>query len=167
MKTNTLSRPMAFLVRTFAAVLIGGMAASSMAHDFRAGELVIDHPYAMPTVDGMPNGAVYFRAIRNAGAADDRLIGAQAAGVERVEIHETTFDGGVARMRELSSIELPAGKSTRLRHGQRYHLMLVGLPKPLIVGERFDLKLRFERAGEVMVKVWVQQPKAGASQHRH
>ena len=49
-----------------------------------------------------------------------------------------------------------------------YHLMLIDLKRPLKDGERFDLTLRFERAGERTVTVWVQVPRGeAAGGHRH
>ena len=57
-------------------------------------------------------------------------------------------------MREVPAIDLPAGQEVQLRHGQRWHLMLVNLRQPLAVGDRFDLTLKFEKAGEHKVKVW-------------
>ena len=41
------------------------------------------------------------------------------------------------------------------------HIMLFGLKKPLVAGERFPLSLQFERAGTVQVEVQVE---AGAAQ---
>ena len=43
------------------------IALPAAAHDFKAGDVVIDHPYTVPSVPGSANGAVYFRALRNDG----------------------------------------------------------------------------------------------------
>ncbi|MDA7417381.1 copper chaperone PCu(A)C [Xenophilus arseniciresistens] len=155
--------------RWTAAALLGTLAlfGSAQAHDFRVGELSIDHPYATPSLPGVKTGAVYLRGIRNKGSAPDRLIGASTPVAERVELHTRQIDGDVLRMREVPAIALPAGQEVQLRHGQPQHLMLVGLKKPLKVGERFDLTLRFERAGETTVKAWVQQPRAAADDAAH
>ncbi len=135
----------------------------AFAHDFRVGELAVDHPYALPTPTGAKTGAVYFRGIRNRGRKADRLIAASTDRAAAIEIHQTVTDNGVARMREVPGIALPAGRTTQLRHGQQYHLMLIDLKTPLVVGQRFDLTLRFEQAGEVTVQAWVQQPRGGAA----
>ena len=139
------------------------------AHDFRAGQLVIDHPYATPSLTGTSNGAAYFRGIRNRGVAPDRLVSASTAVAEQVELHEMTMEGDIMRMRQVPAIDLPAGQEVQLRHGQRYHLMLINLRKPLVAGDRFDLTLKFEKAGETTVKTWVQQPREGGANggHRH
>ncbi|MCC9597011.1 MULTISPECIES: copper chaperone PCu(A)C [unclassified Rubrivivax] len=141
-------------------------AGGAQAHGARAGDLAIDHPYATPTPAGLATGAVYFRTIENRGRTADRLLGASTPRAERVEIHRSTMDGDVMRMRAVPALELPAGAGVRLRHGEAgAHLMLFGLSAPLRDGERFPLTLRFEHAGSVEVNVWVQTPRGGA--HRH
>lgn len=70
-------------------------------------------------------------------------------------------------MRAVEGIALPAGAELRLRHGGEFHLMLIGPKAPLKVGERFRLTLRFEKAGEREVMVWVQQPRDAADAHKH
>ncbi|MBB1649869.1 copper-binding protein [Delftia sp. UME58] len=140
---------------------------TAQAHDFRVGDLVIDHPYATPSIAGSSNGAAYLRGISNKGKNADRLIGASTPMAARVELHEMKMDGDIMRMREVPFIELPAGQEVQLRHGQSHHLMLLGLTQPLRDGDRFDLTLQFEKAGEYKVKAWVQQPKRMPSEHSH
>ncbi len=165
MSTNTLTRRTATAAVT---ALLMALTTAAHAHDFRAGDLVIDHPYATPSLPGIKNGAAYFRGIRNAGRADDRLLSARTDVAARVELHSMRTENDVMRMREVSAFNLPAGKSVQFRHGQAQHLMLVDLKKPLVVGERFDLTLVFEKAGETTVKVWVQQPReANSGHHQH
>lgn len=88
--------------------------------------------------------------------------------MKRVELHEMKMEGDVMKMRAVPAIELPPGQEVELRHGQRYHLMLLDLTQPLKKGDRFELSLMFERAGEAKVKVWLQQPKAREARgHSH
>jgi copper(I)-binding protein len=144
-------------------------ASAAIGHGASAGDIEVEHPYALPTPPGAKTGAVYFRALRNAGRQPDRLIGASTPAAARVEIHESVIDNaGVMRMRELESIDLPARKEVRPRHQGHLHLMLIDLKAPLENGGRFPIRLKFERSGEVEVMVWVQQPKRGAAaEHRH
>lgn len=78
------------------------------------------------------------------------------------------LDGDVMRMREVPTLALPGNSEQAMRHGQAngYHLMLEGLKAPLKKGDRFDLRLKFEKAGERTVKVWVQNPRSSVS-HQH
>jgi copper(I)-binding protein len=142
------------------------------AHDFKAGALRIDHPYAMPSRPGLTTGAVYFRGIRNGGQTADRLLSARTPAAASVEIHRMQMlQGDVMQMRAVPALEIPAGATVNLKHGvpDGYHLMLVGLKAPLKDGDRFPLTLNFEKAGTHEVKVWVQTPRArsGDAHHRH
>ncbi len=161
-RPRTLARLAVALLVTFTPMLA--------AHDFRLGPLRIDHPYATPTPPGATNGAAYLRGIRNTGAEPDRLIGASTPVARAVEIHRSAVDAdNVMRMRRVDAIELPPNVEVRLRHGGEYHLMLIDVKQPLKNGDRFPMTLRFERAGEREVMVWVQPPRdaAGASPHKH
>jgi periplasmic copper chaperone A len=151
----------------FAAGVTLGFAAP--AHGVSKGDLLIDHPYATPSLTGVTNGSAYFRGIKNKSDKPDRLLGASASVAERVELHRMTTEAGVMRMREASAIELPARETISLRHGGQYHLMLLNLKRPLKDGDRFDLTLNFERAGAQTVKVWVQTPRkaVGDAEHQH
>jgi copper(I)-binding protein len=139
------------------------------AHGSSAGDIRIDHPYATPTRPGLSTGAVYFRALRNEGGVEDRLVSAQTPAARRVELHRMQMDGAVMRMREVESILLPTGSGPSFRHGQSdaYHLMLINLKAPLKEGDQFPVWLRFENAGEKEVTVWVQRPKGASSDHHH
>lgn len=143
---------------------------SASAHGFDLGPLRIDHPYATPTPPGAGTGAAYLRGIRNTGAQPDRLIGASTPVAREVEIHRSVVDANnVMRMRAIDGLTVPAKGEVRLRHGGEHHLMLIGLKAPLKDGDRFPMTLRFEKAGEREVMVWVQQPRdaAGAHEHKH
>jgi copper(I)-binding protein len=146
---------------------LGSWAPLARAHGTKAGDLAIDHPYAPPTPPGATTGAVYFRGLRNRGSGADRLLAAETPAAERVEFHEMQLDGDVMRMRAHATLALPAGAELPARHGQRWHLMLLGLKAPLKLGDRLPLRLRFERAGVVEVTVWVQAPRGDAGEHSH
>lgn len=152
-----------------AVVWMGAGVGPAFAHDFRQGDVVMDHPYATPSLAGTTTGAVYFKSIRNKGKTPDRLLSARTAVAARVEIHQMQMDGNVMRMRQVPALELPAQTEVSLRHGGAgtHHLMLLDMAKPLQDGDRFDLELVFEKAGTRRVNVWVQTPRAGAPAHKH
>jgi copper(I)-binding protein len=53
-----------------------------------------------------------------------RITGATSPQFAKVEIHETTLEDGVARMRRLEELVVPARQSVRLERGGK-HLMLM------------------------------------------
>ncbi|MBL0728489.1 copper chaperone PCu(A)C [Piscinibacter sp. HJYY11] len=144
--------------RLLAALSLSAIAWAAQAHSFKLGKLTIGHPYARSTAPGQPAGGAYL-SIRNAGAAGDKLVSASADVSRSVELHEMKMDGDVMRMREVSAVEVPAGKAVELKPGG-LHIMLMGLKAPLKQGEKFPLKLKFEKAGEVTVTVNVEGPGA-------
>ena len=155
-----------------AALLFGlGAAGPLQAHDHRAGAVRIGHPFATPSLAGTRNGAAYIATLENTGAKPDRLLRASTPVAERVELHTMALDaGGVMRMREVGEIALAPKAQIRMRPGQGFHLMLIGLRRPLKDGETFPLTLEFEHGGKVESKFVVQVPRAGAPEshgHKH
>lgn len=152
------------------ALLLGSglLGSVAMAHDFRAGELRIDHPYATPSRSGLNTGAVYFRLIRNQGTVGDRMLSARTPVARAVEIHRMQMQGNVMHMRAVPALDIPGGAQVPMKHGtpDGHHLMLIGLKAPLKDGDRFPVTLRFEHAGEHTVQVWVQTPRT-SQKHTH
>lgn len=148
--------------RLLAAVLLtvltaSGIASLAAAHEFEAGPLVIDHPWARATVPAAKVGGGYLTVV-NSGAEPDRLVSASVGPevAERVEIHEMSMQDGVMSMRPVEGgLQIPAGVSLKLQPGSEgggYHLMLIGLKAQLKEGATFAGKLVFEKAGEVAVE---------------
>ena len=108
------------------------------------------HPWARPTIPNRP-GAAYF-AVHNRGDAPDRLIGARAEGVGRIELHKAEPKDGVMTMAPVDAVEIPAGGTAHLDPG-RMHLMMFAIDRPLKDGDTLEMILIFEAAGEVAITV--------------
>jgi copper(I)-binding protein len=148
-------------VQRFLIALVSSLAcAAALAHDFHVGKIVIDHPWSRPTAPGMPMGVAYF-TLTNHGSADDALIAASTPVAARVEFHQTTLADGVARMRPLAQVPLPAGKTVKVEPGG-IHLMLVELRQALAPGSEVPLTLEFRDAGKVEVRLKIESRTAGA-----
>ena len=106
-----------------------------------------------------------FVTIRNAGAAD-RLLSASTPAAGRTELHTMLRDGDIMRMRQVDAIAVPANGAVTLAPGG-LHIMLIGLTRPLAVGESVPLTLVFERAGTVTLNLAVQPAGARAPAHAH
>ncbi len=142
---------------------------AAYAHAGQAGEIQIAHPYATPTPAGAVNGAAYIATLENTGKQPDRLLRVSSPVAARAEIHTMSMDSaGIMRMREAGEIALAPGAAIKMRPGDGYHVMLMGLKQPLKEGDSFAMTLEFERGGRAEVKVVVQVPKAGAmAEHKH
>lgn len=136
-----------------------GMSAPALSHHSDHGaanvasqNLIVHDAWARATPPSMRNGAVYLTIV-NRGRSRDRLLSASTGLASRTVLHRTKMDDeGVMRMRHVDGIDIPAGKSVRIAPGG-YHVMLMGLHRPLVKGQSFPLTLRFERAGALQVTV--------------
>lgn len=111
-------------------------------------QIKVDQAWARPTVPGQQGGGG-FLSITSASA--DRLVSGSTPLAERFELHTMAMKGDVMEMRQLDSIELPAGKTVELRPGG-LHVMFIGLKQPLALGSKVPVTLKFEKAGEVRVE---------------
>jgi copper(I)-binding protein len=155
------------LQKAIIGVTLALAALSAVAHSFKLGEIDIGHPYARPTREGQMVGAGYLK-LANKGPVD-RLVSATSPAAGSVEIHSMSMEGDVMKMRQVDAIEIATGQTVELKPGG-YHLMLMGLKAPLKVGEKFPLTLKFEKSGEVVVTVNVEEPKPkseATGAHKH
>jgi copper(I)-binding protein len=67
--------------------------------------------------------AAYLALTNNTGAAI-RITRVTSDAFASVSLHETTVEDGVARMRPMPELEIPAGETVRLQRGGK-HLMLM------------------------------------------
>jgi copper(I)-binding protein len=138
----------------------------------------ITEVWARQSPMGTTAGAVYLDITSD---EDDALVGAsvpaEIAGT--VEVHETVVsdeemggdmtettmgedmgdDGegmGSMTMREVESVELPAGETVSLEPGG-FHIMLLDLVAPLEVGDSFEVTLTFESGAEQTVTAEVRE----------
>ena len=103
--------------------------------------------------------------ITNSGADADRLVSAAADVSAKVEIHEMAVIDGIMKMKPLDQgIVIPAGGSVAFKPGS-YHVMFIGLKKPLEAGQSFKGTLAFEKAGKVEVEFQVQDMAAKPMDH--
>jgi hypothetical protein len=124
------------------------------AHEFTAGALVIQHPWARATAASAKAGALYL-TVRNDGTEADRLLGVSTDAAERCELHLSATAGDVMTMRMVETMDVPAGGSAAFAP-QGAHIMLLGLKAPLKKGTHFAATLHFEKAGDVAIEVTVQ-----------
>jgi hypothetical protein len=64
------------------------------------------------------------------------------------------MDDGVMRMRQVESVDLPAGTSVKFKPGG-YHVMLLDLKQPLKAGSKFALTLLVEDENQEVTRYLV------------
>jgi copper(I)-binding protein len=110
------------------------------------------NPWARATPPGTSTAAVYVTLIGS--ATSDRLLEAHTPRASMVHLHATEESAGLAKMRPVEGLDIPAGATVALAPGHM-HLMLMGIDRPLVAGERFPLTLHFSRAGDRVLDVLV------------
>lgn len=153
-----------------ASLLAAVAAAPAVAHEFKAGELQIKHPWSRATVPAAKVGGGYFTVVNPSDTAD-RFVGATVEAAQKVEIHQMEMKDGVMTMRAVDGgLEVPAKGELALQPGDGgsgYHLMFMGLKKPLVEGEKIPGTLTFEKAGKVSVEFAVEGKGKGQAAPDH
>jgi periplasmic copper chaperone A len=72
------------------------------------------------------------------------LVGVSSTSAAAAELHITSMEAGVMKMRPVARVELPGSKTVKLAPGG-VHLMLIDLKKPLKPGEKVPLTLTVQR----------------------
>lgn len=110
-------------------------------------ELEFVQPWARETVAGQGGTAAYL-TIANFGRGGDRLVSVSAPPPLTAMLHQTSNEGGVAKMRPLDQgLTIPARQSVALAPGGA-HIMVMGLSEPLKAGDKLPLTLRLAKSGE-------------------
>jgi copper(I)-binding protein len=106
--------------------------------------------YAYPSL-GLKRPGVAFVTLHNTSDAQRELVAVRAEEwSDRVELHEHTNVKGVMMMQQVASITVPAHGSVELKPGG-YHMMLMGLKKPLRAKDTITLVLSFDDKSELQV----------------
>jgi len=174
-------RPTARLRGLLVATLVMALLLAACSSGGGASIKVTD-PWARASSAMAAAGAAYM-TIENTGSAADALIGASSPAAETVEVHETVVmatampsasdamggmatpvpsgaatggDGGMMGMQPVARLEIPAGGTVELKPGG-YHIMLIDLTQDLKAGDKIEITLKFEKAGEVKVTVEVRE----------
>ena len=131
--------------------LAGLVLTAAHARDYKAGSLEIADPWSRATPKGSSVAAGYM-TIKNTGSTPARLISGSSDAGSGFQRHETKMEKGVAKMRPIKGgLEIKPGDTVELKPGA-FHVMFVGLKKPLAAGDRINATLVFEKAGTVNVE---------------
>ncbi|MFE9677717.1 copper chaperone PCu(A)C [Streptomyces sp. NPDC006259] len=129
-----------------AALVLAGCGSGSGSS---AAELSVSSAYMpQPVSDSMAAG---FLTITNKGGTADELTSVTSDVAGSVTVHETV-DG---TMREVDSLEVPAGGRVRLASGGD-HLMFEKLKRKPLQGEKVTVELHFAHSGTVEVEMPVE-----------
>ena len=105
-------------------------------------------PEGSDAPDAPPVNSAAYLVLRNTTDTADALVAVETEVSDTAEIHSVTMDDGVMRMRAVDSVVVAAGGEAVLEPGG-YHIMLIGLRRPLSEGDSVALRLVL-RSGETL-----------------
>lgn len=79
---------------------------------------------------------------------DDALLRITTPVADAAELHATSEENGMMKMRPVTRLELKAGVPVQLAPGGM-HIMLVGMHESIAAGARIPVTFEFEQAGAV------------------
>lgn len=138
-------------------------AAAQAQHVQRQNNIELSQTWMRASLAGVPNTAAYM-TIRTTDGKPDRLLRAESPVAGKVELHTHIIENGIARMREVPAIDVPAGAAAELKPGG-LHVMLLGVKGTLEDGKSAPLTLTFERGGTITLTVPVRKAMPGGHQH--
>lgn len=148
-----------------AAVAALALAATAEAAAYKVGALEVGQPWSRPAAAG-GNGAG-FMTVTNRGKAADALKTVESPASRKVEIHHSSVVNGVMSMKHLETgLALPPGQTVTFGPGG-YHLMFIGLAKPLKGGDKLPATLVFQSGARLKVEFLVGAAAPAAEEHMH
>lgn len=145
------------------------LAGAASAHDLKTGDLHIIHPHISDPLPSAQSAAGYM-AISNDGDEPERLMGVVTPFAEASMMHTTILgDDGVARMRPMPDLIIPAGETILMEPGG-IHVMMMGLTGTADAGDMIPATLYFENAGQIQIEFMVDPANGDEmdhSQHSH
>lgn len=144
---------------TALALLLAGGLASCESRAPAGPRVRVENAWSRPAMtmghETGSTGVVYLTLV-NEGGEPDRLTGAKTDVAASAELHRSTMEGGMMKMRPVSrGIEIPAGGRVELKPGG-YHLMLINLRRELNAGDRFSVALELEKSGTITAEAQVE-----------
>ena len=112
-------------------------------------ELLIENAWVR---EGPPRATVLagYLTIKNTSATPYTLIEVSSPQFDLVEMHESYEKGGMARMRQLSTLPIPANGELKLAPNG-YHLMLMDPNQRIHAGMTVDLILKFDSLKPIQI----------------
>ncbi len=102
---------------------------------------------------GGGTSAAYFTLV-NTSNQDDALIRVESDIATSIELHQTSIQDGIMRMRPVEEVVIPARGTVAFAPGG-LHVMFVGLTRDLRAGETLTLTLHLRHAGTITVQAQV------------
>lgn len=154
-----LAKPTAAAMAVAMTISVLGVAAGALGDP--ADAMQISKPWTRATAAAGSTAAVY-ATITNHSSKPDRLTGAACPVAATTEIHSSTNEHGIMRMRPVDGIDILPGQTVTLAPNG-YHLMLMGTKQRLTRGSTITCTFQFRDAGPISAELPVRA--AGAAEN--
>jgi copper(I)-binding protein len=125
----------------------------------------VEGPYVRATPPVASNSAA-FMMLHNGSDQERQLVAAESDVAKHVELHNHINDNGVMRMRQVANIAIPAKGSAELKPGS-YHVMLMGLHKPIQENDMVDITLVFDDGKKQRIQAVARHVVKAMHGHKH
>jgi hypothetical protein len=124
----------------------------ALAHEFKIKNFEFIHPWTREPASGVKDVPVYM-VLRNTASTPDRIVSVSSPFATKAELRAGKAEGE----KQVSAIPVPADATVELK-ADGPHIFLSGLTEPLDGYQYFPLTLTFERAGQLEIEVYVEEP---------
>src|SRR5215813_5583311 len=143
---------MSCLINTAMLLAVLLLANPATAHEFKIKDFEFIHPWTREPAPGVKDVPVYM-VLRNTASTEDRIVAVSSPFATRGELRA----GKAAGEGQIGAIPIGANTTVEL-DAHRPHILLRGLIEPLDGYQYFPLTLTFERAGQMEIEVYVEEP---------
>jgi len=130
-------------------IAIGALVIIVLASAAKAADLTVSDAWIRALPARVPSGG-YF-TLHNGGEKTVTLIGASSPGCGMLMLHQSENMGGMTNMRDVTSVDIPAGGTIKFSHGG-YHLMCMDATKAIQPGKSVPVTLNFRDGAMIAVK---------------
>ena len=148
--------PCSFSSDTMRRLLLASLLLASLAAQ---AQVKVDDPWVRATVAPQKSTGAFMQLTS---ARPVKVVAASSPVAAVVEIHEMKMEDGIMKMRAVDALPLPAGQAVALKPGS-YHVMLMGLKRPIAAGETVPLTLTVEGEDKQRSSVEVKAEARGAA----
>lgn len=128
-----------------------------------ANNIKVENSYVRATPPNLPNSAA-FMTIKNDSNKAISLVKASSNISKVVELHTHDMKDGIMKMYQVPQIDIKKNAKVELKPGG-FHIMFIGLSKPLKEGNNIELTLEFSNGETKTITAPVKKVMSGMKHH--
>ena len=137
----------------------------AVAHSHKKKGLEIVHPWTAAMTEERTVNVPVYMTLKNRTNTAERLLRATTPLADKVELIEPHSHGSMTMPSVAADLKIPRGGDLVL-NAKGPHLLLSGVKKRLNAYDSFNLTLVFERAGQMVVEVMIEEAEV-VEPHKH